>query len=82
MHAFRTNKGGGYSAGAKIASPARAKKVPSTSSGRVVPLTGTITLTEKDFDKFEKNMKSDVPPTPAALRAALLYQTFKATLEG
>ena len=44
-------------------------------SGRADPLTGFITLSEKDFEQFEKNVRANPRPTPSAKRAMERHAT-------
>lgn len=81
MHAFNPNKGKAYIGNMKARSPTKVSPSASMSSGRVVPLTGVITLSEKDFDRFEKNMRGSASPTQTARKAAELHATLAPILK-
>jgi hypothetical protein len=73
MQAFKPRHGAPTVPPMKARGPGKLAKRAPSGADRVIPLTGVITLSEKDFSRFETNMKKNPPPKEAARKAAALH---------
>jgi len=81
MHASKPPHARAKVFGAKNRGSVKSAASGHASSGRVILLNEAITLGERDFDRFKKNMKSEQGPTEAGLKAARLHATLQPRLK-